>query len=147
MNEVIHLIAGQPAYWCPVCKQPHRINTDLNASKVAWSWNGDYVKPSFGPATPQSKFSILFFSDRRAYSGFRLVRPGKAGTLTYPTKEAAEAAAPGPEWKAEPYTHPAGRHVYCHVYVKAGMIQILPDSESLGGQTIPLQPWDGEKWT
>lgn len=152
-DPVIHMLHGHPAYWCPVCKAPHALDG-------RWKWNGDVVKPTFSAAKPGDKFSYLSYSTLPIRSHWVLARPpvkvgvnvlpGKVGTFKYIDKgeavEAMVAAKLPPEWQPQEVRVPSEMRVYCHVYVRDGNIQVLPDSQSLKGQTLPLQPWDPEKW-
>lgn len=153
-EPVIHKLHGDhPAYWCPVCDAPHTLD-------ARWKWNGDVVKPTFGPAKPGDKFSYLSYTTIPAHSFWVLARPpvkvgvdwkpGKVGADRYNTKgeavQALAAAGLPPGWEPHESRVPSEMRVYCHVYIRDGNIQVLPDSKALKGQTVPLQPWDPSKW-
>lgn len=143
MKRRIHILHGHPAYWCPVCKWPHHLDG-------RWKWNGDFDKPTFSAAAPGQRFSYLSYVPAHKYKAWHLVKPGKLGDIGYATKERAEEvareAALGPEWVAKEIVRDLPQRTICHVYVRDGNIQILPDSKALGGQTLPLEEWDDEKW-
>lgn len=149
--RVINFMHGHPAYWCPVCNHPHSLDG-------RWKWNGNYDKPTFGPAHPGARSSYLSYIDVRAGPYWLLKRhgvykcyefSGKEVPLQYGDKGYAEQQAKeyahendGAGWGVVERQRKAERRVYCHVHVTDGMIRILPDTPGpLGGKTIPLRPW------
>lgn len=145
MKRRIHLIDrkthqpspdGEPAFWCPVCDSMHI------APRSMWAWNGDFDRPTLGPVTPGAKFSYVVSHEQRAHSYWILARPGKDGTIKFDDRESALRAAPSADWQPKEVHVPARRYVHCHTYIRDGSIQVLPDSERLKGQTVPLPEWE-----
>lgn len=52
LSPKLVLLGGEPAHYCPGCKELHRI--DVNKpnvfSSARWTWNNDPVNPSFAPS-------------------------------------------------------------------------------------------------
>jgi hypothetical protein len=138
MMRVLHDLGGQPAYWCPVCKHPHRVavRPPFQPNRQ-WTFNGNYDKPTFSP-------SVHVYIDYASDAHFILARPGKRGTLKFETAEAALAARPSDAWEPVAVGGGARRETLCHVHITDGKIHILADSKKLGGKTLPLEPWDKE---
>jgi hypothetical protein len=140
----------EPAYWCPVCKAPHPINT-TEPGRPKWAWNGSVDAPTFTP-------SVLMFYTRPAEGTefFKLKRGGKKRAEEYATQAAAQtvadalAAQGDPGWVPVPRqreSKPAERVTLCHAWIRDGNIEILPDTPGgLGGHTLPLEEWEIEEW-
>jgi hypothetical protein len=106
-------------FFCPGCKFPHAVNTDL---KVLWGFNGDFEKPTLTP-------SVLLRSTKFTDLGNRQHREWiDAG---YPKRDEPFDSVP---------------HV-CHSFVTDGRIQFLGDStHEFAGQTVELPDfkWEDE---
>lgn len=52
LSPVIALLAGEPAHWCPGCKQMHRINVNEpnSHSGAIWTWDANAESPTFSPS-------------------------------------------------------------------------------------------------
>lgn len=37
-------------FWCPGCKEAHRYEVRTDGGKPTWTFNGDLVRPTFGPS-------------------------------------------------------------------------------------------------
>lgn len=144
-----------PAIWCPVCKHPHVLDS-------RWKWNEDVDKPTFGPASPGARFSFLSYSTRPAGQYFVLKRngvfacvPGTKTPLEFMTQDDAGQYAQqrvlennGQGWGVVPRNRGGEKRiVYCHTYIKDGMLQVLGDTPGpLAGKTVPLPEWDVDEY-
>jgi hypothetical protein len=152
--RVIQMMGGHPAFWCPVCQHPHWLNE-------RWKWNGDRDKPTFSAAAPGQRFSFLSYLPpsegtyhllKRNDRWFRYgsaapveeKNASKFGQRDFAERTAAEHADDndGAGWGVVERFIKTPRKVFCHSYVKDGMLQLLPDTPGpLGGTTVPLKPW------
>ncbi len=95
------------SFYCPGCRHMHAV---WIKGDMVWTWNGDYVKPTFSP-------SILI-------SGHEWTPPVTPENLE--------------QWKLKPWPQTQVKKC-CHTFVKDGMIQFLGDcTHALVGQTVPL---------
>jgi hypothetical protein len=96
-------------YWCQGCEKIHGVVVEGSA---AWSFNGDYERPTFTPSV--------------------LVRSGHY----------ARGGAPGNCWcdfEARTGTKSNFTCTACHTFITDGQVQFLNDcSHVLAGQTLPL---------
>ena len=159
IQMMTYVIKGEaqtwPAIWCPVCKHPHVLD-------ARWKWNGDVDKPTFGPASPGARFSFLSYSTRPAGRYFVLKRNGayacvpgtktpmEFGDLDFASTWADEHKQDnnGLGWGVVPRDRGGEKRiVYCHTYIKDGMLQVLSDTPGpLAGKTVPLQEWDVDEY-
>lgn len=105
---------GRVAFMCPGCRELHQIRV-YGEGRPRWSFNGDYQRPTFAP-------SVLV-------KGVQCVNDENG------------------EWTGEWVSGPDGRPLpsVCHSFVRDGQIQFLGDcTHVLAGQTVPLQPFQGE---
>lgn len=102
---------GALGFWCPGCKCQHVVTTSGN---VAWTFNGDYEKPTLEP-------SVLVRSGHYATA----FREGMNCWCTY--------AKENPD---DPVRYKCER---CHLFLRNGMLEFLGDStHELAGKTVPL---------
>lgn len=51
ISDKLMLIAGEPAFWCPACREAHRFN--VNQPNIVtgkrWNWDGNKEAPTFSP--------------------------------------------------------------------------------------------------
>jgi hypothetical protein len=154
MKAAIHLLGpdylpsptGEPAYWCPVCKRPHRVAVSKSFSNGAkWSWNHRLDKPTFSP-------SVHTYYDR-GKTIWRLKRDGQffkvdGKLFEGPNEDVAKDWARQLTEKNDLGWIPVRREVLktrvtvCHVHIRDGKIHILSDSQKLGGQVLPLELWE-----
>lgn len=48
----IFILGGEPAFYCPGCKENHRISVNSKNENTGskWSFNADYLRPTFHPS-------------------------------------------------------------------------------------------------
>ncbi|WP_242183199.1 DUF6527 family protein [Sphingomonas sp. CARO-RG-8B-R24-01] len=107
--------AGSVMFWCPGCKEAHRVSVD--GAGAIWGWNRSADRPTFTP-------SVLI------RSGHYVPSEADRGHC-WCTYNAAQVAAGKP---------PAGFTCsICHSFVTDGRIQFLGDcTHALAGQTVDL---------
>ena len=89
---------GSVLWFCPGCKQVHRITTDL------WTWNGDRDKPTFQPSVLVTQGRLdkdMNPVDRVCHS---FVKDGMMQFLGDCTHELAGQTVPIPDWPWAPGT-------------------------------------------
>jgi len=103
-------------FWCPGCKQEHRIQHGAGGGP-RWGWNNDVEKPTFTPSV--------------------LVTCGHYATGEAPGNCYCDAEQRIPGWSNDGW-----KCLRCHSFVTDGNIQFLSDcSHELAGQTVPLPPF------
>ena len=103
-------------FWCPGCETHHGPTI---AGRIAWTFNGDFVKPTLSP-------SIL----TRHY---QMSEEGRAMLERH-----LERGEHLPEGERYP-----GRDIVCHSFVRDGKIEFLSDcTHALAGQTVALEPME-----
>ena len=106
--------ADHVAFWCPGCKETHRIRIGGERPGPVWGYNGNPEKPTFTP-------SILVRTGHHV--------PGWQGEDCWCTSTDKDGEAWGFDCAV------------CHTFVTDGMIQFLGDcTHPLAGQTVPLPP-------
>ena len=119
LSKVLRSIEGGLAFYCPGCREVHRIRTGPGG----WTWNGDAERPVFSP-------SVLV-------EGRRLTDKGDAQWTAW---HDAGCPKPAPELDAE--------DTRCHSFVgcngaQPGQIVFLSDcTHELRGQVVDLP----ERW-
>lgn len=102
------------AFWCPGCEELHHI-----PSGRGWTWDGNVESPTAQP-------SLLMRSGH-------FVPGWSAGSSCWCTYNAERRARNEREtpFKCE----------CCHLFVRAGELQFLPDcSHAFAGKTVPIPP-------
>jgi hypothetical protein len=110
-------------FWCPGCEELHSFITQrsdsFRPSGPLWDFDGNMECPTFSP-------SLIMWCGH--YADLRHGRPTDSCWCTYNEKLIAEGKEPS-RFKCS----------ICHLFLKSGMLQFLPDStHHLAGKTIPL---------
>lgn len=51
LSNILMILAGELAHWCPACNMLHLININKrNSNGSIWTWNKDVNKPTFSPS-------------------------------------------------------------------------------------------------
>lgn len=115
LSNKLVMLGDEPAFWCPGCKDLHRVPSNLVSAHPGpkWTWNEDVLRPTWQP-------SILVRSGHYV--------PGHDPRGCWCTYNANH---PGEE--------PDFVCVLCHSFVTDGRIQFLSDtSHHLSGQTVDI---------
>lgn len=123
MVQISDFLRGGPdhrTYWCEGCEEPHSVSVQINGQGPGWTFDGDEVRPTFGP-------SVLVTSGHYV-AGFD---PAKDRCwCTYNAEQIAKGASPS-GFQCE----------RCHTFIRGGMVEFLGDcTHALAGQTRPLPP-------